>query len=440
MNKTSHPGMLDAFLTQFEDFEKNLNGHRNAPFHRLRSHAMEKLKTAGLPGSKSEEYKYTRIARRLYDKIGLQPQDRDHENAQSHNYRFLKDEHAYHIIMHNGVFVPEASILPDRNGDFSIESLGEAIEKDEAPFRQYFGTIAKPEEDPFIALNTGFTGHGLFIRIPAKKSPDLPLIIHHFYDRHVKAETVNPRSLFVLEDQSSADIVEAYYQSEDQELFINAVDEVITGRNTLLNFYKVQQTSPKSTLVDNTRIAQKKDGVVNTHTYTIDGAMVRNNLHIELQEEHCETHMYGLYVLSNDAHVDNHTVVDHIMPHSDSNEIYKGIMDDRSTGVFNGKIFVRPDAQKTNAFQSNKNILLSDHSKVNSKPQLEIWADDVKCSHGCTTGQIDEEQLFYLRSRGIPEQKARLLLLHAFANDVLENIKIDSLRKYLDETIMARLH
>lgn len=188
-----------------------------------------------------------------------------------------------------------------------------------------------------------------------------------------------------------------------------------------------------------THVHQAADSVFSSIIVTLEGELVRNNIHIESQGSHAESNLFGLYLLSGKSHVDNHTVMDHQEPDCNSNELYKGVMDDRSTGVFNGRIFVRQKAQKTNAFQSNKNIVLTDTAKVYTKPQLEIWADDVKCSHGATTGQIDAEMLFYLRSRGIPAKQAKAMLMLAFANDVVEKIQIEPLKHYLEELIAERL-
>jgi Fe-S cluster assembly protein SufD len=192
--------------------------------------------------------------------------------------------------------------------------------------------------------------------------------------------------------------------------------------------------------VSNTTIHQHRASRADTYTFTLNGKMIRNNLNIIIDGEGCESHFFGLYLTEGDTLVDNHTTVDHKKPNSFSNELYKGLMDGKSKGVFNGKIYVRPHAQKTNAFQSNRNLLLSDDATVNTKPQLEIWADDVKCSHGCTTGQLDEEALFYLQSRGIPKATAKAMLLYAFAAEVMETIQNEQLKNYIDSIVSERLH
>jgi Fe-S cluster assembly protein SufD len=202
-----------------------------------------------------------------------------------------------------------------------------------------------------------------------------------------------------------------------------------------MNFYRVQHKRGEETLVNNINIYQKENSLVNSFTFSLSGEMLRNNLNFLLEEENCESHLYGFYFADGDDTIDNHTTVDHQKPHCFSNENYKGILDKNGKAVFNGKIYVRQDAQKTNAFQSNKNIVLTDTATINTKPQLEIWADDVKCSHGATTGQIDNEQLFYLRSRGLDEKTAKALLLHAFAIEIVDIIELDPIKNYLTKVI-----
>jgi Fe-S cluster assembly protein SufD len=240
---------------------------------------------------------------------------------------------------------------------------------------------------------------------------------------------------------SSATIIEKQDSSgTEYPGFSNVVIEGFVQENAELNLYTLQADHGKRYHFGQTILWQNRNSRVNCFTLTMDGKFIRNNLQVILDGEGCETHMLGLYLVKGDTLVDNHTVVDHKKPNSFSNELYKGVIDNSAKGVFNGKIFVRPHAQKTNAFQSNRNILLSDTATVNTKPQLEIWADDVKCSHGCTTGQLDEEALFYLRTRGIYYETARAMMLYAFAGEVIDAVKDENLKIYLDSMISERLH
>ncbi|MBT9139295.1 MAG: FeS cluster assembly protein SufD [Syntrophomonadaceae bacterium] len=240
-----------------------------------------------------------------------------------------------------------------------------------------------------------------------------------------------PRNLIVLGAGSSVQILETFTSSGGDQAFTNLVSEVYVEEKAHLEYIKLQVEGNNATQINHTEIVQQKESTASVFTYTLSGGMVRNNLTIRIKGENAVGNMVGLYLLSGKTHCDNHTLVVHLVPNCESNELYKGVMNDESTGVFNGKIFVRKDAQKTNAFQSNRNILLSDDATCDTKPQLEIFADDVKCSHGCTIGSLDQEPLFYLRSRGIDENSAKALLLHAFAAETLENISIEPVKKHL---------
>jgi Fe-S cluster assembly protein SufD len=263
--------------------------------------------------------------------------------------------------------------------------------------------------------------------------------IYNIVDAKTNNILSQPRVLIYVSQNAQVIFAETYATIGKSESFINQVTEVVVEQDALLEYYRIQNDASHANQVNTTHIRQIGKSLVNTVTVSLDGGIVRNNLNIAMEAEHSESHFYGLYFLKGNTHVDNHTVVDNVKPHCESNELYKGVVDDSSTAVFNGKIFVQKDAQKTNAYQSNKNLLLSNNASVNTKPQLEIFADDVKCSHGCTVGQLDEEAFFYLRSRGISEKSAKSLLIHAFAVDILEHIKPEKVRAYVDQLIAERL-
>lgn len=266
-----------------------------------------------------------------------------------------------------------------------------------------------------------------------------PVYIYNINDARSANILSQPRSLYYISENAQATFVETYATIGAQESFTNQVSEIVVEKDAILEYYKIQNDVVTSNQVTTTHIRQVGKSLVNTVTISLNGAIIRNNLNIAMEAEYSESHFYGLYFLKGTTLVDNHTVVDNVKPNCQSNELYKGVVDDNATAVFNGKIFVQKDAQKTNAFQSNKNILLSDGATVNTKPQLEIFADDVKCSHGCTVGQLDEEAYFYLRSRGISEKAAKSLLVHAFAIDILAHIKPETIRQYVDKLITERL-
>jgi Fe-S cluster assembly protein SufD len=280
---------------------------------------------------------------------------------------------------------------------------------------------------------------GVFIHVKKGQKPEQPVLVYHITDARSANIFSQPRSLMVMEENSEIRMVETYRTLGTNESFTNQVLEIIVEQDARLEYYKIQNDGTGNNLVSTTHIRQTGKSFSHTVSISLDGGLVRNNLNVVLDAKNSEAHLYGLYLQSGSSHIDNHTIVDNIKPNCLSNELYKGILTDKSTGVFNGKIFVRQPAQKTNAYQSNKNILLTDTCSVNTKPQLEIFADDVKCTHGCTVGQLNEEGLFYLRSRGISEKTARNLLLSAYASDILEKIQTESLRSYVEKLISRRL-
>ncbi len=243
----------------------------------------------------------------------------------------------------------------------------------------------------------------------------------------------------MVEENAQATIIESFHTIGEKASLTNAVTEIFAGVSSNVSYYKLQDEGATASHIGTTEVTVKDKAVFKTYTFTLSGDIVRNNLHYKLDGEHIEAYMYGLYMIDGKTHVDNHTVADHLKPNGYSNELYKGIMNGHSNGVFNGIVYVRPDAQKTNAFQSNKNLLLTDDAKVNAKPQLEIWADDVSCSHGCTTGQLDEEAIFFFRQRGISLVNAKKLLLEAFAIEVVNHVNVEVIKGYLTKIIQKKL-
>ncbi|MEO6695213.1 MAG: Fe-S cluster assembly protein SufD, partial [Ignavibacteria bacterium] len=248
-----------------------------------------------------------------------------------------------------------------------------------------------------------------------------------------------PRNLILAEEGASVNVIEDYHTIGDKQSFTNAVTEIFCDKSSKVEHYKIQNDGDNSYHIGTSQVMQEKDSRFSNTTISWGGSITRNDLNSVFNDSNTECHFFGLYMLTGKQHVDNHTLADHKMPHCYSNELYKGILDDRSTGVFNGKIMVREDAQKTNAYQSNNNILLSDDATIYSKPQLEIFADDVKCSHGATTGQLNEEEMFYLQSRGISKDHARTLLLYAYASDVIDSVKVGELKDLLVKKLEKKL-
>lgn len=427
MEKLAGKKVLEALQDRFSAFEADLNGHASSAAHRIRKEAFEQLMSQGLPHAKHEEYKFTNLTKALEKGVSFSKQEATKTEVSSQPG--LAGLDAYHLVFVNGQFDAEASSEITLEG-VRVSPLENAIYREEIQFNQ----AAQGNQDSFVAMNTAFAQYGICVEVEDKVVIDKPIFLQFIGTQ----EDYNVRNIFTFGQLSEATIIEKFDSNEGAK-FSNAVNEMQVDSQANIKYFKIENDRPDSIHFATTFVKQQRDSKFTSNTIALNGEMVRNNLNIKLEGEGCEAYMNGLYLLGGKTHVDNHTVVDHIKPNAYSNELYKGIMDDRSKGVFNGKIFVRQDAQKTNAFQSNKNILLTNDATVNTKPQLEIWADDVKCSHGCTTGQLDQDALFYLKARGIKHDTAMAMLLHAFASDVLDNFENKAVQDYVEAIITERL-
>ncbi|MEL6843775.1 MAG: Fe-S cluster assembly protein SufD, partial [Bacteroidota bacterium] len=305
-------------------------------------------------------------------------------------------------------------------------------------FEANFGSVSNGQEGIFAALNTAYAQEGVLVHVPKGKVAKAPIHILHLSEANGEALGMQHRNLVVVGESAEAKIVETTHTLGQGPTFRNAFTEIIVGDNAGLEYVKIQRESDEAFQVDRTEVSQGRDSRFSIFTFTFSGELMRNNLRIRLLGEHLESHLMGLYLLDGQQHVDNHTTVDHAKPNGFSNELYKGIMDEQSTGVFRGRIHVYEDAQKTNAYQTNRNIILSETANVNTKPQLEIYADDVKCSHGATTGRLDESAMFYMKARGIKEIEARKMLVKAYSMEVVENVSIEPVQELLSQLIDTR--
>ncbi|HTE34800.1 MAG TPA: Fe-S cluster assembly protein SufD [Chryseolinea sp.] len=405
----------------------------------MRDEARETFLRLGLPENKAEEFRHTPIARLLQKNLKLDAQSSASVSAPKSEDLIIPGLDAHAIVIVNGVYNPDLSSINTASG-IEIKSLSEAVDNGDTQVLEHIGKYADHAQDGFSAWNAAAWSNGVYVRIADNTVIDKPVLIHYWHDATNGQVITTNRNLFFIGRSSEVTIIEKYSSAGNSNHFSNNVTEAVVSDNAALNLYTIQHDAGNRYQYALTQIYQQNASRVNTFTFTLSGKLVRNNLQLTLDGEGIESHMFGLYLISGDTLADNHTVVDHRKPNSFSNEIYKGIMDGSSRGVFNGKIYVRPHAQKTNAFQANRNILLADSATVNTKPQLEIWADDVKCSHGCTTGQLDEEAMFYLQTRGIEKETARAMMLYAFATEILNNVKHPELKAYFDRLVSERLH
>lgn len=420
----------DKFISEFESSKNSLFGNL-----KLREQAMQAFSKQGIPNRKHEEYKYLNIDLILKSEFALST-NKTSIKGQIEYTGFLKDTIV--ALVENGVFVEALSKSQNLPKGLTICSLADASKNHKQIFEKHYSKYADINTDAFIALNTAMAKNGVFMHIAEGTVIEKPIHIIHL-SRANENTVIHPRNLIIVDKNAQVKIIESFETIDSTaKTFKNALSEIIINHNAIVEHYKIQDENQLGYLLDTTQVVQKKQSVFSTHTFTLSGSLVRNNLNIVLDEEGIESHLNGLYLTNGNQVVDNHTVVDHRAPHCNSNELYKGIIEGKSTATFNGKIFVRKDAQKTNAFQSNKNILLSDDATINTKPQLEIYADDVKCSHGTSTGKLDADKIFYLRARGLSEVSAKKLLMHAFASEVVDTIKINALREYVEEKISKR--
>lgn len=433
---------LDSFFVEnFQQFEEQLNGESALPVHSKRKSAIDAFKAAGFPAAKNEEYKYTDVAKAFKKLINFEDLS-DGTIALSIDEAakyFIPEMDAIRLVFVNGDFNAGLSDIQDLPEGLTIMPLKDAYTKEDESFNKHFASYKNEGLDSFSELNTAFAEGGVFIKIARNKVIKKPIACYFFNDCKNGVVISQPRNLIVAEQNSQSTVLESFVTLGEHASFTNTVSEIVVEQDAHCQYYKLQEESEKAIHVGGTEVNQIGKCVFTAATFTFSGGLMRNNLNIAMHQEHSEANMYGLYLIDGKSHVDNHTVVDHLKPNCESNELYKGIIDGKANAVFNGKIFVREDAQKTNAFQSNRNVLLSDDAEVNTKPQLEIWADDVQCSHGCTVGQLDEDQLFYLRARGLDEKSAKALLLNAFASDVLTQVKNDAFRSYIEHKIAERL-
>ena len=421
--------LKDQFLENFPlvlpegESEKQLDIRRNA---------FSRLQNLEFPTTRDEYWKYTRVTPIL--KESYCSDQGQHTNIDIDKYK-IEGLDTYTLVYINGYYTPELSTISEAEG-LVVLPLSEGKKLYPEVFEKHFTQIADDKKHPFTALNTAVHKDGVFLLARSGAVIDKPVRVLNLTQGDCIA--YHPRYLFVAERNSQLKVILSYETSSGGKSFTNAVTEIYVGENASLEHYQLQDKSDANSHIETTHVFQEKHSRFSVATITLRGKIVRNNLNIDQEGEGCESNLSGLYLLTGKQHVDNHTLVDHRWPNSQSNELYKGIMNESSTGVFNGKVFVRQDAQKTNAFQSNQNILLTDDATVYSKPELEIYADDVKCSHGSTTGQLDEEALFYLRSRGLSKDSAKKLLVQAFAADVLETIHIEALKQKIERHIVDR--
>jgi Fe-S cluster assembly protein SufD len=415
----------------FEGSSEVLNTHR--------SKAFQDFVMQGIPTRKNENYKYTNLQPQFLPEFNFIHKKEEVKVDLNEIFRCDVPELDTHLaLIFNGWYYEdnkEIGVLPE---GVILDSLEKTLQKNPDLIQKYYAQLAKTEEDPLVALNTAFAKDGYFLYIPKNVAIDKPIQLINLLQAQ-KDTFVTQRNLVIVEPGANVQLILCDHTLNLNTYLSNSVTEIFVGENAQLDYYTLQNEHNKSTSLNSVFVQQERDSKVVSHTSTLHGGLIRNNLKFILNGENAETHMYGMSFIDRKQHVDNFTQVIHAKPHCLSNQVYKNVLNDESTGAFAGRIHVVRDAQKTNAFQRNNNLLLTDNATMQTKPQLIIDADDVKCSHGATVGQIDMEALFYIRSRGIDEDKARLMMMNAFAHEVIQEIKVEALRDRIDDLVDKRL-
>jgi len=428
--------LKDKLISSFIAFEDTVD--IDSPLHELRTEAIRRFEEKGFPTKRMEAWKYTSLNPILNVDYSVFPrQEIALSYADVKNY-FLHDMDTFKIVFVDGIYSSFLSETTHEGVDVCLMSAAFTKPVYKEVIDTYFNKAAHPEES-LTQLNTAFSKEGAYIFIPKGKAPRKPIEIVHFATGQEQALMLQPRNLIICEEAAEVQVIERHQSLTDNDILTNSVTEIFAGKGAQIDYYKVQNDRVTSSLIDNTYISQEEQSHVKVHTFSLGGRLVRNNLNFFHRGSHIDSTLKGVTILEGPQHVDHHTLVHHAQPDCQSHQDYKGIFDSGSTGVFNGKIIVDKIAQKTNAFQQNNNILIHDKATVNTKPQLEIFADDVRCSHGCTIGQLDEEALYYLRTRGIPENEAKGLLMNAFASNVLDSVSINELKARVLKLIADKL-
>jgi Fe-S cluster assembly protein SufD len=426
----------DPYVSAFQRFTQD----RSEPawLVKLRRSGFAHFTEAGFPTLKHEDWRFTNVApiAKLPFEPVLEPGRGGAPAVKQFNFAAID---CIRLVFLDGHFAPELSTLPPQPKNVEIGSVAQALERDHPLVQQHLGHHARLDHNAFTSLNTAFFIDGAFIHVPAGQSPSLPVHLLFIATSTKTGATVHPRNLVIAERDSRLTLIESYVSTVQGPYFTNAVTEFVIGEQARVEHCKLQDESQAAYHIAAQQMNLGKQCDFISHSIATGARLSRNNINTHLGGDHIECILNGLYLTKDDQLADHHMIVEHASPHCNSHDYYNGILDDRSKGVFHGRILVRPIAQKTDAKQTNKNLLLSDNATVDTKPQLEIYADDVRCTHGATVGQLNKDSIFYLRARGIGLETARRMLIHSFAGEIIDRIRCDAVREELDRVVWDRL-
>jgi Fe-S cluster assembly protein SufD len=422
------------YLKNYESFENSLNGDKLNSISGLRKDALKTFSELDFPTIKDEEWKYTSIAPLLQHNFIPVTEKKNLTKDQIKNFLFDGLDSNVVVVI-NGQFSEELTSLNEIANGVTVKSIAKAISENSPLIKKHFGKYADFSKHIFTSLSTAYTRDGVLIHIPEGKIVEQPIHILFITSSEDEKLLIQPRNLFVAEAGSQSSVIEHFVNINSNIYFTNTVTEIVVGENAVFDHVRLQEENKSSFHIGRMDVDLERSGNFTSHFISLGASLSRNDFNARFNDEGGECTFNGLFLTEGSQLFDAHTLIDHAKPHCNSHEHYKGILNHKSRGVFNGKVIVRPDAQKTNAFQENNNIILSQEALVNTKPQLEIFADDVKCSHGATIGQLDKEAMFYLKSRGLGEETARSILIHAFASDVIKSVKVLPVRNYIEEIL-----
>jgi Fe-S cluster assembly protein SufD len=430
------------FIELFQQYENSLNGQKEHAGHAIQRAAIQRFSNdLNFPNRRNEEWKYTNVTELLQT---LYKQPKLVEIAAEDIKPFLFEKlDAYLLVFVNGQYNKVLSSKDELSKEIIVQDISSGLQEDgqtKETASKYLSKWSSEAMNSFMVLNTAFAQNGIYIDVPDGLVVDRPVHILNIAYTEDESTVISPQKIIVAGENSKLTVIETYHHltNSQQTYFTNTVTQLVLKRNAIVDHYRIQDEDENAFFINNTEIEQLRDSTYSSYVVDLGGKLVRNNLNSILKDSGTTTNFYGLSVGVNKQHIDNQTFIDHAYPNCDSNELYKGILMDEAKGVFNGKIMVRKDAQKTNAFQQNHSLVLSKTAKMNSKPQLEIYADDVKCSHGATIGKLNKEALYYMRSRGLSENEAVSILKQAFLTEITELIKIDAVREKVEQMLVDK--
>ncbi len=431
---------IQKYILDFEKFEHNMNGQKSAPVHKIRKEALRAFQQLGFPGPKDEEWRFTNVSPIIQtDFKPVMKPDTERVSKKDVARAGLSDLTGPRLVFVDGFFAPHLSHQQPQEDGLQIMTMGRLMESNNYEMFEHIADFEHHRQDVFTALNSAFINDGLVIHANDGVVSEQPVHILFISTKHEQPQVQFPRLYVYAGKNSRLILVEHYMGMAEAEYFTNAVLEMKLEENASVDHYKIQNETPQSYHIGNTFVYQDANTSYDGHAVTVGASLSRHNIYARLDGENSTALLNGLYMGHQKQHQDSHLCVDHTAAHCNSHQIYRGILADKAHGVFSGKILVRQDAQKTDADQSNDALLLSDKAQINSKPQLEIYADDVRCTHGATIGELHDEAVFYMMSRGLSRQQAKNVLTYAFASQVIDSIKVDKIKSYVGTMLNQRL-